>query len=44
MERNINDKCKHYFLGYCHIYLGGMCSSIENVNINQNKRHEKVFL
>lgn len=28
-EIKINEHCKHYFLGFCHFYLGGCCSGIK---------------
>lgn len=28
-EIKINEHCEHYFLGFCHFYLGGCCSGIK---------------
>lgn len=29
MSSKVNEKCRFYFLGYCHAFLGGMCSCIK---------------
>nr|DAD97804.1 MAG TPA: hypothetical protein [Myoviridae sp. ctkmZ20] len=29
MSRKVNEKCRFYFLGHCHAFLGGMCSGIK---------------
>lgn len=44
MDENINEECKHYFLGYCHIYLGGMCSNIECEYKPKQKTWESILI
>nr|DAI73865.1 MAG TPA: hypothetical protein [Caudoviricetes sp.] len=29
MKRKENKKCRFWFLGYCHCFLGGMCKTIK---------------
>lgn len=37
-----NKKCKWYFLGFCHLFMEGVCSLNENCKLKQKHENEKL--